>query len=259
MSSAFTSSAAAVHPGSFGPPTAPSIAAAATRTGDLVEKSLELTFCSQFAAEIAYHHYLPPWHSRIVWFGLTQLQENQLGFDAVTSLGGFAAIFQFKASHTVTKKCGRRFKVDHDQLDTLQKSFGQFHGTCFYVFPDVGNVRELAHVHSNVVGNSWLVDAADLPDPVPQPRKSNGGGLRRDNCHYAFLGRPPMGTVEFHSDPFRVRASRAKDFGRRQLYPEGMMPTEKLVYLLNEIRRASPEQSHRFFRNTVMAVFTDTP
>src|ERR1700677_211688 len=93
-----------------GPPSAPAIAAAATGTGKLSEKSLELTFCSQFSAEVAFRHFVP-WPNRIVWFGLTQLQESQLGFDAVTSLGGFAIVFQFKASHTLTHRRGRRFKV----------------------------------------------------------------------------------------------------------------------------------------------------
>jgi hypothetical protein len=77
-----TSSALAIL---VGPPTAASIAAAATGTGRLSEKSLELTFCAQFSAEAAFYHHVP-WPHRIVWFGLTQLQENQLGFDAVTSL-----------------------------------------------------------------------------------------------------------------------------------------------------------------------------
>ena len=121
----------------------------------------------------------------------------------------------------------------------------------------MGNVLELAHIHSNVVGNSWLVDAADLPDPVPVPYRSRGAGLRQDNCHYAFLGRPPTGAVEFHSNPFRVRAFRAKDTARQYFHPEGMMRTEKLVGLLKKMRENSLGQSTRFFRNTVMAIFTD--
>jgi hypothetical protein len=239
-----------------GPPSAPLIAASATGTGRLSEKSLELTFCSQFSAEVAFRHFAP-WPNRIVWFGLTQLQESQLGFDAVTSLGGFAIVFQFKASHTVTRKRGRRFKVEHSQMQLLQAAFGHRSRSCFYVFPDIGNINELVEAQSDVVGRSWLVDVASLPDPLPAPLKTRGALPRRDNCHFAYLGNVASGTVQFHSEPFWVNAYKAKEIARRIEFPERLMRTEELIRLLKSMNERAPRESQMSLRNAAIAVLPD--
>ncbi len=256
MSSVFSTTSSPVGSIPFGSPTNPAVAAAATGSGNLTEKTLELTFCSQFASENAFVHHVP-WPHRIVWFGLTQLQENQLGFDAATSLGGFAILFQFKASHTVTKKRGRRFKVEHEQMSILRQSFGHHAGSCFYVFPDVGNIHELAPIHSDVIGNSWLMDVARLPNPIPPPLKSDNSGLRKDECHFAYLGNPVTGNIDFHSEPFSVRAYKAKDFIRHRRYPDRFRRTKEIVRQLKVMEKQFPQMSRHFFRNTVLAVLSD--
>ncbi len=236
-----------------GLPSTPAIAAAETGSGKLSEKSLELTFCSQFSAEVAFRHFVP-WPNRIVWFGLTQLQESQLGFDAVTSLGGFAIIFQFKASQALTRRRGRRFRVEHGQMQTLQAAFGQHPHSCFYVFPDVGSIDELVQAGSDVIGHSWLVDVADLPDPLPAPLKRHSTAPRKDNCHFAYLGNPPGNGVEFHSEPFGVNAKKAKEIARRIEFPERLTRTEDLIPILKSLNERFLKKSRRFFRNTVLAV-----
>lgn len=248
-----TSNAATIP---LGAPNTPTIAASAIGAARLSEKSLELTFCAQFSAELFHRHYIP-WSHRMVWFGLTQLQERQLGFDAVTSLGGFAVIFQFKASHTVTRTRGRRFKVEHRQMQTLKSAFGHHPHSCFYVFPDVGTVNELLDIHSDVIGHSWLVDVANIPNPIPAPTKTDGSGPRKDNCHFAYLGNPPGGDVEFHSDVFRVRAYKAKEVTQRLEFPERLLRTNDVVRLVKGMNKRFPDESRRVFRNTVMAVLAD--
>src|SRR5689334_12051288 len=75
------------------------------------EKTIELTTSAQFGNLFGV---------RMVWFGLTQAQERQYGFDAATNLGGSAFILQYKASATVLKRgpfAGqRRFMCQHDQM-----------------------------------------------------------------------------------------------------------------------------------------------
>jgi hypothetical protein len=182
--------------------------------------------------------------------------ENQLGFDSATSLGGLATLFQFKASHTVSARRGRRFKVEHEQMEILQNSFGQHPGTCYYVFPDVGNIADLNRLQSNVIGNSYLVDVANLPAPIPQPFKNGTTQLRKDNCHYAYFDPTHRHSITFHSQPFPVRAMNAKqatrEFGLRMFG----YPTESLVELLKAMAREHRRASRLFFRNTVMGIVT---
>jgi hypothetical protein len=61
------------------------------------EKTVELNFCSQFTRLF---------NGGIIWFGLTQRQEAQAGFDACTKVGGL--LFSFSSKHQ-TRMCARLF------------------------------------------------------------------------------------------------------------------------------------------------------
>jgi hypothetical protein len=146
------------------------------------------------------------------------------------------------------------FKVEHDQMQTLQSAFGHHSGSCYYVFPDVGNLTELASLHSDVVGHSWLVDVANLPSRIPPPFKNNSTVLRKDNCHFAYLGNPAAGVIQFHSQSFPVRGYKAKEIARRPIISRDPMPTEEMVRVLKAMHQ---EEGRKFFRNTVMAVLPE--
>jgi hypothetical protein len=114
----------------------------------LAEKTIELTACAQFGQLFG---------ARMVWFGLTQKQERQHGFDAATNLGGHAFILQFKASATVLKTgtyagC-RRFACQHQQMVQLRARFGGTHNGCFYFLPNVGTFNDLVGVSGDLLGN----------------------------------------------------------------------------------------------------------
>jgi hypothetical protein len=75
----------------------------------LSEKTLEINLCAQLSQVLG----------GVIWFGLTQRQEAQAGFDVCTRLGGRLLILQFKAS-SYDVPGGRRFVLKHDQLLALQ-------------------------------------------------------------------------------------------------------------------------------------------
>jgi hypothetical protein len=62
----------------------------------LAEKTLELTLCHQIGATL---FPWPPWPPRggpqRIWFGLTQKQEAEAGFDAATRLHGGRLLLRF--------------------------------------------------------------------------------------------------------------------------------------------------------------------
>ena len=72
----------------------------------LSEKTIELTFCSQYGRSCGFD---------MIWFGLTQKQEARAGFDACTRLGGRLILLQFKASNYVLRNGYRRFIFKHNQ------------------------------------------------------------------------------------------------------------------------------------------------
>lgn len=87
----------------------------------LAEKTLELTLCHQIGATL---FQWPPWPPRggpqPIWFGLTQRQEAEAGFDAAARLhGGRLLLLQFKAGRKL-KNGSVRFTAPHKQLSALQ-------------------------------------------------------------------------------------------------------------------------------------------
>ncbi len=181
----------------------------------LSEKTLELNFASQLNHRCG---------GSLLWFGLTQKQEAECGFDIATRVGSALFIVQMKASSNVLKRSGaRRFKVPDDQLQQLRKinvSGAPLPSrSVFYAFPVIGSVDELA-VHPNVLANTWLCDVADCV-AVGAPSKTNGS-LRKDGCHYVHVsaGTPPLkvgspGVAEWHSAPVEVAVLDGATFATR--------------------------------------------
>lgn len=178
----------------------------------LSEKTLELNFASQLNHQCG---------GTLLWFGLTQKQEAECGFDIATRMGSALFIVQMKASSQVLKGSdARKFKVPDDQLQKLRgiKVAGMSlpKGSVFYAFPVIGTVGELA-ANPDVVANTWMCDVADC-GAVGAPNKSDGTA-RKDGCHYVHVtqGKPPLkagtsGIAEWHSDPVPVGAMLASSF-----------------------------------------------
>ena len=158
----------------------------------VAEKSIELTTCAQLGALLG---------KRMVWFGLTQAQERKYGYDAATNLGGRAFILQFKASTTVMKTTlyagQRRFQCQHFQMVELVKRFGSVPNSCFYFLPNMGAFSsELLAVKGDLINNSYLVDVARIPKPVPTTSRKSG-------YHHVFLNKTKP-SVTITSTPVEV-------------------------------------------------------
>lgn len=178
----------------------------------LSEKSLELNFASQLNHRCG---------GSLLWFGLTQKQEAECGFDIATKRGSSLFIVQMKASsHVLKGSAARKFKVPDDQLRQLLaiKVGGKPlpKGSVFYAFPVIGTVAELT-AHPDVVANTFLCDVADC-GAVTAPTKADGKP-RKDGCHYVHVtpGKPPVSTgakgiAEWHSEPVQVPAIHATSF-----------------------------------------------
>lgn len=160
----------------------------------LSEKTLELNFCSQFGRLLG---------CNVLWFGLTQKQEAEAGFDACTRIGGKMLIFQFKAS---SQRIGgvRRFRAQHDQMMKLKKICRE-KSSVFYAFPLIGTTDELAN-HSNIPKVTWLLDVFDLPATVPQP-------LRKSGIHYINVS-SDLKRAAIHSQIFEVSLINAESLAR---------------------------------------------
>ena len=139
----------------------------------LSEKTIELNFCTQAA------RYL---HDPL-WFGLTQKQEAQFGFDAGTRDGLDLLLFQFKASNEFVEG-ERKFKIPHDQLCNLQR-LAKGPRSVYYALPMIGESSEVIGNH-DILGRTWLVDVADIP-AVPAPLKRDGCP-RKSRNHYLRVG-----------------------------------------------------------------------
>lgn len=178
----------------------------------LSEKTLELNFASQLNHRCG---------GMLLWFGLTQKQEAECGFDIATKSGNSLFIVQMKASsHILKGSDARKFKVPDDQLQSLRAikvaGLSLPKRSVFYAFPVIGTVGELT-AHPDIVHNTWLCDVTDC-GAVAAPTKADGT-LRKDGCHYVHVlpGKPPLSTgvpgiAEWHSKPVEVAAIPAGGF-----------------------------------------------
>ena len=214
----------------------------------LAEKTIELTTCAQLAAALG---------TRMVWFGLTQAQERQYGFDAATQLGGRAFIIQFKASSVVPQSGAyvgqRRFGCQHQQMDRLVTAFGSEPRSCFYFLPDVGTFNELSNISGNLIGRSYLLDVADLPNPVPATDRKSG-------YHYVYLDNvTPSATVT--SRPSGVKVSRAQELAHQiRAANFDLLPRLKdLLRLAHKINSEDSRLGDLFYKNAALAVLPEAP
>ena len=165
----------------------------------IAEKTIELNFCAQLNSTAKQH---------LIWFGLTQRQEAQLGFDACTSIGGRLLILQFKASNYRLKSGHRRFYASHAQMMLLKK-LAKRPRSVFYVLPTVGTTRELA-ARPDLIAHSRLLDITSIPASMPPPTQGRSSVLRKTGVHYVDVA--PSGLATIHSDPVQVQTLLAKEF-----------------------------------------------
>jgi|SRR5579862_2664240 len=165
----------------------------------LSEKTIELNFCAQAQAR---------YHGAAFWFGLTQRQERNAGFDVASRLGGRLILLQFKASNQVVRSGARRFRLGDQQLRALinRAATGRTRSV-FYVLPEIGDTADLRAQRADILRHSWLLDVAALP-PIPRPTRADGG-LRKHEIHYADLVPP---SVTIHSEPIHTSVIRADRF-----------------------------------------------
>ena len=174
----------------------------------LSEKSIELNFCHQMSPRLAQ----PAW-----WFGTTQRQERDAGWDVASKIAGGWILFQVKASKEVLKSGHRRFRGyhhhhhhhHHHQLVELQVRATRPLGV-FYVLPTIGTTSELTKVRFSLLNNLRFLDVHDIPRVSP-PTKSSGS-LRKSELHYFDLN--SAGTaVTIHSDPVTVPVMSVEGLG----------------------------------------------
>jgi hypothetical protein len=163
----------------------------------LAEKTVELNFARQVG----------PGFPTAFWFGLTQAQEAQNGYDAAFNSNGVMFLFQFKVSTTLRLGGVRQFRAAHHQLAALSAQVAP-RRRVFYVLPDVGTVPEIATSAWDILSRSWLLDVADIPNPLERPI-TRSGSIRRSNTHYLDLttARGPA-HVTIHSEPAHAPLAR---------------------------------------------------
>lgn len=166
----------------------------------LSEKSIELNFCHQISVVLGQ----PSW-----WFGTTQRQEREAGWDVAGKLAGRWIRFQLKASNEVLSNGRRRFRGHHEQLTELQaRALAPL--SVFYVFPTIGSTAELIAASFDLLPNLRLLDVHSVPGIAPPTTRS--GTLRKSELHYFDLD-AAAGTVRIHSDPVDVGVLRAEGLG----------------------------------------------
>ena len=168
----------------------------------LSEKTIEINWCAQ---------YVKASPQSVLWFGLTQKQEAQAGFDTCTKVDGRLLIFQFKASNHVLKSGARQFQLKHDQLTQLQVRAKHYVRSVFYVFPSVGETYEIA-ANPNILYQSQLLDVAQI-SRLGHPTKRDGTP-RKTGVHYADV---VNGKATLHSDPVDVELIDAAGFAETGL------------------------------------------
>jgi len=167
----------------------------------LSEKSIELNFCRQMSALLGG----PAW-----WFGATQKQESDAGWDISTRVPGAWVYFQLKASDRVLKSGERQFMGHHDQLLAL-RALAVNPLEVFYVFPTLGNTVDLATAKFDLIPNLRFLDVSVLPSSIVAPTTA-AGSLRKNQMHYFKLNDDTL-TVTIHSEPMEAGLLTADGLG----------------------------------------------
>lgn len=135
------------------------------------------------------------------WFGLTQRQEAQLGWDAAETVGGVWTLFQIKASSRVLANGRRRFNAQHHQLTALMNEAGHPFRV-FYVLPMLGTTNELVAANFELLPRLRLLDAHQVPPGIGPPTTA-AGAARKSGIHYMDL-HANGAFVTIHSDPIEL-------------------------------------------------------
>lgn len=166
----------------------------------LSEKSIELNFCHQMSLVLGQ----PSW-----WFGTTQRQEREAGWDVAGKVAGSWIRFQLQASNHVLGDGRRRFRGHHEQLVELQAR-ATSPLSVFYVLPTIDSTGELIAANFALLPHLRLVDVHAIPGIGPPTTPS--GTLRKSELHYFDLD-DLAGTVTIHSDPVVVGTLRVEGLG----------------------------------------------
>jgi hypothetical protein len=167
----------------------------------LSEKSIELNFCHQMSTVLG----SPVW-----WFGTTQRQERQAGWDVAGKVAGRWLRFQLKASNEVLSNGVRRFRGHHHQLIELQ-SRATTPLSVFYVFPTIGTTAELMSANFDLLPRLRLLDVHGLPGGIGAPTTPSGS-LRKTELHYFDL-HPFTWGLTIRSDPIEAGTLDAPGLG----------------------------------------------
>lgn len=200
------------------------------------EKTIEINFCSQFAALMAPNY-------DVVWFGLTQRQESRAGFDVLTRLNSRVLIFQVKTlHHEVLNRNALVYSAPHGQLQALRDRC-RAQRSIQYVFPTFRTTHDFPADPFGVLKNVWLCDVAQLPAAIPQPIKLNGQPRRGNSHRVEVIG----STATFYSEPFKADLRRIQDDYRREwrharLEVIGIQDDAKVPELADELDLGLPFQ-----------------
>jgi hypothetical protein len=164
----------------------------------LSEKTLELSITSQLTHRLD----LP----EAIWLGLTQQQENRLGFDAAAQIDGHVVVLQFKASNVLVRprrftRRRRRFTLPHAQLANLQELAQTFPVSVFYALPNLGTAAEL-NQNRDLIAQTFYLELAALPYPFPAP-------TNRSQKHYLYMDPPDY---ELRSEPHQNSVRSFEEF-----------------------------------------------
>lgn len=201
----------------------------------LPEKTIELNFCSQFERLLG---------RSVIWFGLTQKQEAQAGFDAATRLGARLMLFQIKASNYVLTNGRRRFYAQHHQLRALQDRVSAAWRSVFYVLPEIGSTLDLAR-NPDLMTSSWLLDVANLPKPFPDPTVTGATRIRKSGIHYLDMDPP---SLIIRSEPHEVELLQLGEF-----LSQRMMGSDGVEWLWDG-NQESFEATRRLFSGAAVGV-----
>lgn len=158
----------------------------------LSEKSIELNLCHQMSTALGD----PIW-----WFGTTQKQERDAGWDVAGKVAGRWMRFQLKASKEVLSNGARRFRGHHHQLVEL-KNRATTPLSVFYVFPTIGTTAELVAANFDLLPRLRLLDVYGVPAGIGPPTTPSGA-LRKSELHYFDL-HANLYHLTIHSDPVEV-------------------------------------------------------
>ncbi len=200
----------------------------------LSEKTIELTFCHQFGVALG---------RDLVWFGLTQRQEAVAGFDACVRMNGRLLILQFKALSKMLVSGRRQFVAPHTQMEALRERYNG-NRSIFYALPFVGNTSDV-YRDQNILSRTWLLDVADLPDPIPDPVKRDGTPRKSEN-HY--ISAEP-GWAVIHSEPFKVPLLNGK-----KLAPIAISEEQEIGVRVNSDNQADLTDLLKHFHRDAFAI-----